>query len=552
VLGVYDGASIGSDKPLANESSSELNQTTSSAASDTQNISTEETKEYNPEPRRVNQSSEKGRWFAEKDVLSPTNTESNGPPSSGYTEGNMGDGIYVSDYNNDGWEDVLGLVLHKPFLYQNMNGSFREPRKLPVNGNFSSALFFDYDNDGWEDVYLLSDERSVFLENKRGMFEKKEVNLGTDYKSVRGASAADYTGNGCLDVFVVQSGNWNDERPEGYSELNVSTSEDNGNPNRLFRGNCTSFTETTDKAGIQGEAWSLATSFVDFTNDGYPDIHVANDFNNDVLYINDADGTFERRIMPNFTNRNGMSSEVADVNGDGYLDIFVSNIHHEHYGRSDVIKDRYTGRVRGNNLLINQRNGTFVDSASRYGVKKGGWGWAAELTDFDNDLRRELYHATIYNVTFFDRTQNGFTRVNSEKLLGGLGEYATYGSVTLDYDRDGSADIFEAVFRKIKSRGFRVYENKYRNNSWLQISVENGGGEGTTVGTRVKLTAGNKTQLRVKNSRSDYRSQSSRILHFGLGNLTSANITVNFPDGETQRYEDINVNRRIFVSPSVD
>jgi hypothetical protein len=558
IYGTGQGPTAGPDEASTNDTSSvrDANPAPSSTDLYTQNVSERGTENYGPAPYSVNHSSGTGRWFAEKKVLLPTNTNSDGLSGYDYNEGETGDGIYVSDYDNDGWGDVLGLVLHKPFLYQNVNGSFEEPRKLPVDGNFSSALFFDYDNDDWDDLYLLSDKRSVFFENKKGEFEKKEVGLGIDYASVRGASAADYTGNGCLDVFVVQANSWLDTRPAGYNNKNVSVEEDNGNKNRLFAGDCKGFSEATDGAGITGKAWSLATSFVDFTNNGYPDIHVANDFNNDVLYINNGNGTFDRRILPDFTNRNGMSSEVADVNGDGYLDIFVSNIHHEHYagfGGSDAIKDRYGGRAKGNNLLINQGDGTFTDLASVYGVKKGGWGWAAEVTDFDNDMERELYHATISDAAFFNRTRDRFRRVNDTKrLLGRLGEYTTFGSVTLDYDRDGAADIAEAVLHKVQGNGFRVFENRYRNNSWLQVDVGNSGEEGTTMGTRVEVTAGNETQLRVKNSRSDYLSQSSRVLQFGLGGLTSANMTVTFPDGETRSYENITLNRRLSVSPSDD
>lgn len=88
-----------------------------------------------------------------------------------------------------------------------------------------------------------------------------------------------------------------------------------GNPNLLFDGDCNSF-EQVENAGIEGTRWSLATSFVDLTGDGYLDIHVGNDFNTDVLYVNQHDGTFRRVEIP-ATDRHAMASEVADVTGDG-------------------------------------------------------------------------------------------------------------------------------------------------------------------------------------------------------------------------------------------
>jgi len=284
-------------------------------------------------------------------------------------------GVYVTDYDNDGWEDVLTTGGDRPVLFKNSQEEFSTTRQLDglnESDKYKAASFFDYNNDGWEDLLLLARRgEAVFFENDGGEFDRKTVGLEKRFEVPMSASVADYTGNGCLDVFVSEFSNLRKNKPIGYNQFNVE--EDNGNRNRLFAGDCEEFEETTEEAGIRDETWSLATSFVDLTNDGHPDIHVANDFNNDVLYINNGDGTFDRRVLPNSTNRNGMSSEVADVNDDGFLDIFVTNIYAGPSNTSDV---SYTLRSRtdGNNLLINQGGGEFVDRAEEYGVREGGWG----------------------------------------------------------------------------------------------------------------------------------------------------------------------------------
>jgi hypothetical protein len=381
------------------------------------------------------------------------------------------------------------------------------------------------------------------LENNRGNFTKKDVGLGIKYDTVREATAADYTGNGCLDLFVIQQSEWSVRQPVGYSEFNVTIEEDNGNPNRLFRGDCSSFIESTQEAGIRGEAWSWSASFVDFTNDGYPDIHVANDFNNDVLYINNGNGTFDRRVLPNFTNRNAMSSEVADINNDGLLDIFVTNIYHNSPG---AYEGDFGGRTKGNNLLINQGNGSFVDVAGEYGVRKGYWGWSAELSDFNNDMSHDIYHATFSrNKAFFQRTGNSFRTVNSTGVLGNLGGNPSFGVVSLDHDRDGTLDIAETVLYRGHRWGFRLYENRYDENNWLQVAIDSSRDGRTTMGTRVRVSTGNVTQVRVRNAKSDYLSQSSRVLHFGLGNRAKANVTVRYPDGDQRVYQNIDANQRL-------
>ena len=123
-----------------------------------------------------------------------------------------------------------------------------------------------------------------------------------------------------LDVFIAQNGYWRlgipaqgreeeTTQPDGYYE------EDDVNPNFLFDGDCCSFKQVTD-AGIEGNLWRVATTFVDMTENDYADIHVANDYNADVLYLINGNETFERAIISN-TNRHGMSSEIADLTGNG-------------------------------------------------------------------------------------------------------------------------------------------------------------------------------------------------------------------------------------------
>jgi hypothetical protein len=464
-----------------------------------------------------------------------------------YREGEFNSGLYVSDYNNDYKPDLLAVVNGLPILYKNTGEEYDTSEAIPpVNVTVTAAHFFDYNNDGWEDLYLLSNDGSVFFENQEGMFVRKQVGLDVDYESVRGAATADYTGNGCLDLFVVQANNWTEHRPEGYNNRNVTIEQDNGLRNRLFRGDCHVFEETTRKAGIEGTAWSLATSFVDLTNDGYPDIHIANDFNNDVVYINNRNGTFERRVLPSFTNRNGMSSEVADVNRDGYLDIFVSNIYRP---RIPVTESRFGGRIRGNNLLINQEDGKFVDSADEYGARKSsGHGWSALLEDFDNDGYLDLFQTNSVpfvdsHPRIWDGKPNKFTKLNSSQA--GLILSQPVGSVSLDYDADGSLEIAVSD----ATQRFRFYENVLPEDNSLRVYLHDN--DSTTLGTSVEVTTKNRSWSRTQNSKSDYLSQSSRVLHFGMGNATAVDrLVVNWGSGNTTNYTDVETNQSIELSES--
>lgn len=459
-------------------------------------------------------------------------------------EGNTVAGVFVSDYDNDGYPDILALGDQEPVLFENdEGGALTQSNSLPtLNTDFTSALFVDYDNDGWEDLYLInhqsSNKSSVFLENSRGEFKIAEVGLEFNYESPRGAAAADYNGDGCLDIFVIQAGNWLERRPTGFGEK-VDISSDNGNRNRMFRGTCSGFVETTEQADIEGTTWSLATSFVDLNDDGLPDIHVANDFNNDVLYLNEGNGSFHRRMLPGYTDRNGMSSEIGDINGDGLPDIFVSNIHLDNESRNSVLESRYGDRIGGNNLLVNQGEGRFEDEADRYGLSEGYWGWSALVEDFDDDTDLEIYQAVsegyssfVHDDLYWDLSDGKYQRHVFDQGIN------TYGSATLDFDRDGRMDIITSS----QKREFKLYLNRNDGGGWLQVELKNPGG--TVLGTKVKVISEYGNQTSWAHSEVDYMSQSSRVMHFGLEDSNQVTVKAQWSDGTTT-VRQVSINQRI-------
>lgn len=474
--------------------------------------------------------------------------------TTGSDLGNGDGAVLVTDYDRDGWQDLLLLGGEEPALYRNnRSGGFTKANALPAieEDQLKSGLFFDYDNDGWQDLLLLPRHGSaVLLENQEGTFRHASVGLNVNLTWGTSAVSADYDGDGCIDLFLTQNGDWSERIPNRSSDNPIDP--DNGEPNMLFDGDCSSF-ERVNGTGIEGTRWSLTASFVDLTGDGRPDIHVANDFNYDRLYVNQGNGTFDARRLPN-TNRHAMTSEVEDVNGDGRLDVFVTNI--EFSNPSDVwaIRSGFEMVNRGNNLLVNQGNGTFVDRASAYGVRRGGWGWAGNLVDLDNDADLDLIHATqTYLVSrngswrevntypaMWERTGDSFERLNSSER--GLVPANGRGLAVLDFDRDGDQDIVVAD----TEGSFKVYENVGAAGNWIQVDVR--AEDGVVQGTRVEVVANNETQLQVRDSEVNFFSQSSRVLHFGLGDSDSVDVQVTFPDGTVRRFEDVPVDRRVVVS----
>lgn len=464
-------------------------------------------------------------------------------------------GVYVTDFNNDHRPDVLAIGDDEPALFENTGGTFERAGVLPpMDIEIKSALFFDYDTDGWEDLLLLPTNGSaVFLENTNGSFHERDVSLDTEMHIAR-ASASDYDRDGCPDVFVAQSGDWRDGVPKaalpGYSREDAVVN-DSGNPNLLFEGDCESFDRVED-AGISGTRWSLVTSFVDLTGDGYPDIHVGNDFNTDVLYVNQQNGTFRREAISD-TERHAMASEVADVNGDGRLDVFVTNVHFAN--RIRMQRNMPSMDNTGNNLLVNRGNGTFTSEEAAYGVRDGGWGWAATMADLDNDGDQDLVHSTknylnesndtglVQKVEtrprIWERTGENFTRRNAS--VTGFETSSGRGLASLDYDLDGDQDLVVATFVD----EFRLYENQDAGGNWLQVSLE--GGRGPVMGSQVYVTTGNDTQYRVLNAKADFLSQDTRTLHFGLGDEETVDVRVVWPDGSERTLESVSSNQRLAI-----
>lgn len=476
--------------------------------------------------------------------------------------GNGRVGVYVLDFDQDQQPDLLTIGGADPALFENQDGRFQRTDQLPeIEPRIKGALIVDYDHDGWEDILLLPiNDTPVFLENKNGSFRKKAVGFDTRLSIGSGATTGDFNQDGCPDVFIFQNGDWRQHSPKRVLNWGPNNQEpgpvkeDNGNPNYLYAGNCDQF-DRVENAGISGNHWSTAASVVDLTGDGRPDIHVANDFHNDTLYVNKRNGSFSRHGLRS-TNRHGMASEIADVNGDQKPDIFVTNVRFDQPIWAQVAIP--TMGNQGNNLLINRGNGSFETQERRYSVASGGWGWAATLADLDNDGDRDLVHTTrdYRNYSGDDavvptgdlvrtrpkiwvREEDQFERRSS--VAAGFRLTNGKGLATLDYDLDGDQDLVVA-----NSGGpFKLYENQGASGNWLDIRPVTPTNS-TAIGAQVFVIAGDRTQYAPVNAKADFRSQDSRTLHFGTGNATTVDVRIVWPDGTVRTFQ-VDANQHLIV-----
>jgi hypothetical protein len=329
-------------------------------------------------------------------------------------------GSAVGDYDRDGCPDVFLAGDPDAALYRNRcDGTFREvtteaglPRPYPAAA--TGAVFFDYDNDGWPDLFVAAVRGGHRLfRNRQGRFT--DVSAAAGIPAGRWGSTvavADYDRDGWLDVYVAAMGDHEHEVPD------PSYAATNGVPNLLLhnRGDGT-FAEVAEAAGVASTGWDQAAAWADYDGDAWPDLSVANEFGDNVLYRTEGDGTFTARTDEAGVAAGGAGMGVAwaDYDADGDLDLFVSNMHAnsgwalfhpdfpapipwryrllglftaEVQRRSDMFMDQLT---RGSTLFRNDGDGGFTDVSDEAGVRDAQWGWAAEFLDYDHDGALDLY-----------------------------------------------------------------------------------------------------------------------------------------------------------------
>jgi len=524
-----------------------------------------------------------------------------------------GGGVAAGDVNNDGLTDLYfsgNMVSSR--LYLNLgNLKFEDITESSgiLNSRWATgAVMADINQDGWIDIYSCvsggGNERRnlLYINNHDNTFTESAEAFGVaDAGQDMHASFFDYDRDGDLDLFVITNpasyeNNVNNIQPRKLNGEGVST-------DILFRNNGNNtFTDVSNEAGILVEGYSLGLAISDINNDQWPDMYISNDFiGNDILYINNQDGTFSNKIASCFghTSFAGMGNDIADINNDGLVDVVELDMRPEDNMRQKLIipptgydkfqislRMGYEPQFSRNTLQLNQGRGKFSEISFLSGISSTDWSWSALLADYDNDGDRDLYvtngflrdlgnmdyitYQNIYNTPLGTVQAKTDRKLNAIKALEGavLNNYVfenegdlvfknrtvnwgmdfqgiSQGAAYADLDNDGDLDL---VVNNMNEAAY-VYENKSNeifNRAYLRVKFSGSDLNREGIGATVTVYTGEKKQFAEHFVNRGFESTVDGVLHFGLDSVRVIDsLKVIWPDGEYQVLTNIETNQTV-------
>ncbi len=357
-----------------------------------------------------------------------------------------GGGVALGDVNNDGLIDVYFTANQQPnklFLNKG-NWQFEDiTQQAGVSGTkawSTGVSMVDINADGWLDIYVCNSgdiagdnkQNELFINKGDGTFEEAaaQYNLADKGFSTH-ASFFDYDKDGDLDVYLLN----NSYQAIGTFDLrrNERPKRDVLGGDKLMENQNGAFVDVSEQAGIYGSVigFGLGVTVGDVNGDGWEDLFISNDFfERDYLYINQKDGTFEEVLTEQMRSISGasMGADLADLDNDGYNDLFVTEMLPKEYNRLKTVttfedwnkyqynvKNGYGHQFTRNMLHRNNTNGTFSELGRFAGVEASDWSWGALFFDMDQDGKRDLF---IANGIYQDLTDQDYLQyVSNEEVI---------------------------------------------------------------------------------------------------------------------------------------
>jgi hypothetical protein len=539
-----------------------------------------------------------------------------------------GGGIGVGDFNNDGLQDLYftgNQVANR--LYIN-KGDFKfqdvtDVSSVGGNGEWCRGVtVIDINNDGWQDIYvsatILKDpnKRKNLLYINQGVDKEgiphfkemaKEYGLDDTTQSTM-AAFFDYDNDGDLDMYLAVNAIEKGNNPGVFRpKIKDGSFSSTG---RLYRNDWDStlnhpvFKDVTKEAGVTIEGYGHSVNIADFNRDGWKDILVTNDFNsNDLLYINNHDGTFTDKAAVYFkhTSANGMGADVVDINNDGLDDIVELDMNPEDNYRKKTMMGAnsyqtfqnsdyfgYQYQYVRNTLQLNQGNRVtqndsigdpiFSDVSFYAGIAQTDWSWTPVVADFDNDGNRDIIisngfpkditdhdfiafrresstlaslqyvlsqipQVKINNYAF--RNNGDLTFTNNTAAWGFEMPSFSNGAVYADLDNDGDLDL---IVNNINDPAF-LYRNtlndsKQHKQHYLTVQLKGDKKNINGIGSWIEIYYSGKKQVYEASPYRGYLSSMDNRPHFGLGTDSKIDsVVITWPDNKEQVLKNISADQ---------
>ncbi len=531
-----------------------------------------------------------------------------------------GGGVAVGDINNDGLSDIYftGNMVGS-HLYLNQ-GDFKFKEIAKNAGVFAEGLWntgtvmADVNADGLLDIYVCrsaaKDQQKrrnlLFINNGDLTFTEKAKEFGVDDSGyTTQASFFDYDNDGDLDLYVL---NHSTQDYAGFSRIThrLKNRKNRAYSDKLYKNENGHFKDVSDKSGLISNVlgFGLGVSVSDLNNDGWLDIYVSNDYNEqDYLYMNNQDGTFTECLEKyiGHTSLFSMGSDIGDINNDGYTDIMTLDMLPEDNHRQKMVSgpDNYekhsllekTGfyhQTMRNMMHLNNEGNSFSEIGQFSGISNTDWSWASLIADFDNDGLKDVYitngykrdytnmdfinyavqeklnedktgqrtavsellenmpSAVVENYMFHNNGDLTFTKMNT---IWGLNQKSlSNGAAYADLDNDGDLDL---IVNNIDDEAF-VYRNnteKFDGNNYLKIKLEGSPKNRFGVGAKVEIDVEGNTITQEMIPSRGYQSSMPYDLIFGIGKDSLVKqLKINWPDGKIQIMENLKANQTITLA----
>ncbi|SEJ28543.1 FG-GAP repeat-containing protein [Cyclobacterium xiamenense] len=531
----------------------------------------------------------------------------------------QGGGVAVGDINGDSLPDIYftGNMMASKLYLNKGDFSFEditESAGVAAAGLWNTGTTMaDVNGDGLLDIYICrsaandpNNRRNLLFINQGDLtFLEQGAAYGLDDPGyATQASFFDYDNDGDLDLFLL---NHSTQEYAGFSRIDGSFKRKTGNflGDKLYRNDSGIFVDVSRESGIIGNVlgFGLAVTVTDFNDDGWLDIYVSNDYNEeDYLYVNQQDGTFKESVREYMGHVSlfSMGADAADMNNDLLPDFLTmdmmpefnftqkSILGPENYDKyRELLAKGFHAQTMRNMFHLNHGAGKFVEIGQYAGIAHTDWSWAVLAADFDNDGWKDIFVSNGYARNYLDmdflnymvsermksnqsekeealidlidkmppiyvqnylyHNQGDLSFVNKASEWGLQRETVSNAAAYADLDGDGDLDLIVCHTNEPVSI-YRNNSERLFDRAFLKVRLQGSGQNTSGIGAKVRVYGEAKHWQQELIPTRGYQSSVDHELVFGLGSIERIDsLEVFWPGGDYQVLQDLSINQTLYL-----